>query len=120
MECSECKKLFSEKKNLLKHKRNVHNIYCVPKERRKDSTTNTYNCVYCKKEYNKSSVRWFHEKKCKIIYEEKQINDSLLKEEENKKQVKEIEKLKKNITELKNPISSKDFENIVSLLLTKR
>jgi len=62
--CSECNKTFSNKKGLLKHRRNIHEIYCKEKQRKRDETTNCYKCKYCTKEYTISQSRWSHEKIC--------------------------------------------------------
>jgi hypothetical protein len=124
MECSDCKKTFPEKKNLLKHRRNVHNIYCISKERRKDCTTNTYNCQYCKKEYTLSSSRWIHEKKCKILFEEEQKRIELLEKEnerqrkENERQRKEIEDLREQLIKSKK-IKHKNFQALNKMLIER-
>jgi mRNA-degrading endonuclease RelE of RelBE toxin-antitoxin system len=100
--CSICNKTYSNKKGLLKHRRNVHEVYCIEKDRKKDETSNCYKCKYCTKEYLYSQSRWQHEKKCKIQNEEKE------KEEEEKRLKDDIE-LQTQI--LKNEMLQKELDD---------
>ena len=72
--CSICNKTYSNKKGLLKHRRNVHKVYCIEPDRKKDEKTNCYNCKYCNNKYLYSQSRLYHEKKSKIKNEEKEKN----------------------------------------------
>ena len=87
--CSICNKTYSNKKGLLKHRRNVHAVYCIEPDRKKNEKTNCYKCKYCDKEYTYFQSRWQHEKKCKIQNEEKEKNviEYKIKKEEKDKQM---------------------------------
>jgi hypothetical protein len=109
--CSQCNKIFSNKKCLLQHNRNVHSIYCKEKDRRRDETTNCYSCKYCKKEYKISQSRWFHEKKCSVKNKQKLLLQEIENEKlETKKKLGEIiriEELEKQNESLQKIIQNK-------------
>ena len=56
-----------------------------------ESSTQLYNCRFCNKCYDKRQSRWYHEQKCKIIFEENNKKNKL----ENEKLINEIDNLKK-------------------------
>ena len=92
--CSLCNKTYANKKCLFAHKRNIHNVYCVGKDRRKNETNNKYSCQKCKKNFSFAQSRWLHEKTCKIEIEIEE-NDPLVLKEENIRLKNEIIELKK-------------------------
>lgn len=100
--CSLCNKTYSNKKSLLKHRRNVHDVYCIEPDRKKDEKTNCYKCKYCDKEYTLFQSRWQHEKKCKIQNEQKE-------KEKEEKRLKEDAELQAQI--LKNEMLQKELEH---------
>ena len=119
--CSICKKTYASKKGLLKHKRDIHNEFCINKERRKNETNNTYSCEYCKKSFSFLQSRWTHEKKCKIDSEKKIENILVLKEdlikekEENLKHRAEILRLKNRLLSGKR-LDNKSFRAVNKIL----
>jgi hypothetical protein len=124
MDCSLCDKSFANQKCLLKHRRNIHNIFCIGRDRKKDVETNTYDCKYCNKQYNIISSRWRHEKTCKKqedtpqeTPQEKLENTLILKEEYEKLKLENACLKEKLIKSNKpNPNSIRSFNKI----LTKR
>jgi len=129
--CSVCNNIYSNKKSLLKHRRAVHGIYCVTKERRKNETTDCYKCSYCDKEYKIPQSRWQHEKKCKIEKEKKDEQMLVLKEENEElrnelvknemyktKQKEEIIKLQKKLLSSKR-LDTKTFKSLNKLLMER-
>jgi len=98
--CSVCNNVYSNKKSLLKHRRAIHGIYCVSKERRKNETNDCYNCSYCNKEYKIPQSRWQHEKKCKT----EKFSQILKKDDEIIELKNEIKELKTLVINLRQNI----------------
>jgi len=88
--CNICNKLYSSYKTLWTHNKNKHKINItnnlnnsennlIKSENNLIKSENNINCRYCNKEYHNIKSRWSHEKKCKIIFDEKeqekQINE---------------------------------------------
>ena len=88
--CNICNKIYSSYKTLWKHNKNKHkpnNINnlnnsennLIKSENNLIKSDKNINCRYCNKEYYNIKSRWSHEKKCKIIFDEKeqekQINE---------------------------------------------
>ena len=117
--CTLCSKTYSSNKGLLKHKRLIHNEFCIDKERRKNESTNTYSCGFCKKTFSFLQSRWTHEKKCKN--EPKLENILVPKEEyetlrtENIKQNEEIMRLKNRLLSGKR-LDNKSFRAVNKIL----
>lgn len=113
VECSLCKKTYASKKNLLKHNRLKHTVFCVSKVRRKDDETNTYKCRFCDKEYSLYQSRWYHEKKChekdKCHEKHEQIVENALSIN-NEDILKENIMLKKRLIQLEDKLSNKSIE----------
>ena len=119
--CSICDKIFLSKKNLLKHNRNVHEIYCIDKHRRKDEITNCYNCQYCKNEYRFIQSRWQHEKRCKIQKErenEEEAEKIKLIKEENIRQKQQIIELQQKLLKTKK-LDNKTFKALNKILIER-
>jgi hypothetical protein len=105
--CSECNKTFSNKKGLLKHRRNIHEIYCKEKQRKRDEITNCYSCKYCKKEYKISQSRWSHEKTCPEKIKQETMADEMERIRIESERLKlEAEKQKDEIIRLQNKLLS--------------
>jgi hypothetical protein len=128
--CSECNKTFSTKHGLLKHRRNIHEIYCIEKDRKRDETTNCYKCKYCMKEYKISQSRWYHEKTCsekikqetmaqemeRIRMESERLkleNERIIKEK-----TEEINRLQKKLLKSKR-IDKKTFKAVNKVLIER-
>ena len=111
--CSLCNKTYSTKHGLLKHNRNIHAIYCVDKDRKRDEKTNCYKCKYCTKEYKISQSRWYHEKVCsERIKQETMAAEMERIRLENERIKLEAEKQKEEIIRLqKKLLSSKRIDN---------
>jgi hypothetical protein len=124
--CSLCNKTYSNKKCLLQHNRNIHAIYCIEKDRKRDETTNSYSCKYCKKEYKISQSRWYHEKICpeKIKQETMAAEMERIKIEneriklEAEKQKEEIIRLQKKLLSSKR-LDKKTFKAVNKLLIER-
>ena len=124
--CSLCNKTYTNKKCLLQHNRNVHAIYCIEKERKRDETTNCYKCKYCKKEYKISQSRWKHEQTCsekvkqqKIAEEVENVkleNDRLQKE--NMEKSNQIIKLQNKLLKCKR-LDNKTFKAVNKILIER-
>jgi len=126
--CSICNKYFSNKKNQLKHNRNIHGVYCIDKGRRRDEA-NMYNCKYCNKEYINLQSRWHHEIKCKDkiqephakievtneFYSQVLKNRLLEKELEHKN---EIIKIQKKLLHAKR-VDTKTFKTVNKILMDR-
>ena len=110
MECSICNNSFINIKGLQKHRRNVHEIYCINKDRRKDEVKNCYTCQYCDKEYRLAQSRWQHEKKCKIE-KEKQEEEKRSLELKNQQLEQDLKDYKDQVIKLqKKLLSSKRLD----------
>jgi hypothetical protein len=113
--CSLCNKSYSSKKGLLKHRRDIHEIYYVDKDRKRDKETNCYHCRYCKKEYKIAQSRWEHEKKCN---KKDTPEDTIVSIPEPIK--KEMDKMKEQIQKLQEKLlSSKRLDNKTFKALNK-
>jgi hypothetical protein len=111
--CTLCNKTYSTKKYLLQHNRNVHSIYCIEKDRKRDETTNCYKCRYCTKEYKISQSRWKHEKTCSEKIKQQMMADEIEKIKlENERMKEEAENHKNEIIRLqKKLLNSKRIDN---------
>ena len=124
--CTLCDKTFANNKGFMKHKRNIHGIFCIDKDRRKDEEKDCYLCKYCKKEYVKVKSRWVHEKKCKIENEKENDRLLVLKEENDKlknellqnemKHQQQIIKLQQKIIS-SNRLDNKTFKAVNKILM---
>jgi len=90
--CDICNKLYSSYKSLWKHNKNIHknniihhntniildNTNIIPPNTNIVETTK-YSCKCCNKIFNNYQNRWKHEKKCKIIFEEKEKQNNEIK-----------------------------------------
>jgi hypothetical protein len=111
--CSLCNKTYSNKKCLLQHNRNIHAIYCIEKDRKRDETTKCYSCKYCTKEYKISQSRWYHEKICPEKIKQQNMAEEMERIKlENEIMKQEAEKQKDEIILLqKKLLSSKRIDN---------
>jgi hypothetical protein len=124
--CSLCNKTYSNKKCLLQHNRNVHAIYCIEPDRKRDEITNCYKCRYCIKEYTISQSRWKHEKTCseKIKQETMAAEIERIKIEneriklEAEKQKEEIIRLQKKLLSSKR-LDKKTFKAVNKILIER-
>ena len=128
--CSECNKTFSNKKGLLKHRRNIHEIYCKEKQRKRDETTNCYKCKYCTKEYTISQSRWSHEKICSERIKQQslaaemeriKLENEIMKQENERiinEQKDEIIRLQKKLLKNKR-IDNKTFKAVNKILIER-
>jgi hypothetical protein len=124
--CSLCNKTYSTKRGLLKHNRNIHAIYCIEKDRKRDETTNSYKCKYCIKEYINYQSRWKHEKNCSEKVKQQKIaenvenvkleNERLLKE--NMEKSNQIIKLQNKLLKCKR-IDNKTFKAVNKILIER-
>ena len=88
--CNICNKIYSSYKTLWKHNKNKHKLNIQNNLNNSENNLNNsennlikseknINCRYCNKEYYNIKSRWSHEKKCQIIFvekeQEKQINE---------------------------------------------
>jgi len=124
--CSLCNKTYSNKKCLLQHNRNVHSIYCIEKDRKRDETTNCYSCRYCKKEYKISQSRWKHEQNCSEKVKQEKIAEEVENVKlENERLLKEMERIKLENDKLKNKllkckkIDNKTFKAVNKILIER-
>jgi hypothetical protein len=105
--CNICNKSYSSYSSLWNHNKNIHkNNINISKLLVSEKYVNSpleinnriYKCKYCNNEYNHKQSRWSHEQKCKIIYEEKKIENKIheIKIAEINKEIKlaEIDKEK--------------------------
>ena len=117
--CSLCNKTYSNKKCLLQHNRNIHSIYCIEKDRKRDETTNCYSCKYCAKEYTISQSRWYHEKMCSEKIKQQTIAEEMERIKlENEKQKGEIIRLQKKLLNSKR-INNKTFKAVNKILIER-
>ena len=137
--CNICNKLYSSYKTLWKHNKNKHkpnvNISNSLVSDKYDNSqlkiNKIYKCKYCDNEYNHKQSRWSHEKKCQIIFEEKEKQNNELniakielekynldKEHEIKLAEIELEKINANkeikLAEINKEIELKKLEIIAS------
>ena len=124
--CSLCNKTYSTKHGLLKHRRNIHNIYCIEKERKRDEKTNCYSCRYCKKEYTISQSRWYHEQTCSEKEKKQKIVEEIERIKlENEKMKEDAIKHKDEIIRLQNKllkckrIDNKTFKAVNKILIER-
>ena len=124
MECSICNNSFINIKGLQKHRRNMHTIYCIDIERRKDEIQNCYSCQYCEKEYRLAKSRWAHEKKCKIEKEKRDEEKRILElknqqlEQDLKDHKDQIIKLQKKLLSSKR-LDTKTFKAVNKILMDR-
>ena len=124
--CSLCNKTYSTKHGLLKHRRNIHNIYCIEKDRKRDEITNCYKCKYCNKEYTIYQSRWYHEQTCSEKIKQQNIAQEVENVKlENDRLVKEMERIKLENDKLKNKllkckrIDNKTFKAVNKILIER-
>ncbi len=102
--CNICDKLYSSYKSLWKHTKNIHkqevdkklekggkSLEKGGKNLEKDDFLNNiinYNCRFCNKNYNNKNSRWYHEQKCKVIFDEKELKNKEIKIAEINKEIK--------------------------------
>ena len=124
--CSLCDKTYSSKRGLLKHNRNIHAIYCIEKDRKRDETTNCYKCKYCSKEYINYQSRWKHEKNCSEKIKQQKIKEEVENVKlENDRLLKEMERIKLENDKLKNKLlkckklDNKTFKAVNKILIER-
>jgi hypothetical protein len=95
--CNICNKLYSSYQSLWIHNRkyHTHNTIITNQLQSNDQSSNNQKCKYCNKIFSHYNNKWRHEKTCK----NKVIEVSVITE------------LKKEITELKNMITTKNTTN---------
>lgn len=109
---------------MLKHRRNMHTIYCIDIERRKDEIQNCYTCKYCDKEYRLAKSRWAHEKKCKIEKEKREEEKRILElknqqlEQDLKDYKDQVIKLQKKLLSSKR-LDTKTFKAVNKILMDR-
>ena len=101
--CNICNKIYSSYKTLWKHNKNKHKLNIqnnlnnsennlIKSENNLIKLEKNINCRYCNKEYYNIKSRWSHEKKCQIIFnekeQEKQINEIKIAEINSNKEIK--------------------------------
>ena len=95
--CTICNKLYSSYQSLWIHNKKYHNHNTIITNQLQsnDQSSNNQKCKYCNKIFSHYNNKWRHEKTCKSKVIE----------------VSEITELKKEITELKNMITTKNTTN---------
>jgi hypothetical protein len=124
--CSLCNKTYSTKRGLLKHNRNIHAIYCIEKDRKRDETTNSYKCKYCIKEYINYQSRWKHEQTCSEKEKQQKIAEEMERiklenekmKEDAKKNKDEIIRLQKKLLNCKR-LDNKTFKAVNKILIER-
>ncbi len=95
--CNICNKIFSSYKTLWTHNKNIHKNNDCKKVvnggkclKKSGENLLNYNCRFCNKNYNNKNSRWYHEQKCKVIFEEKekQINKIKIAEINSNEKIK--------------------------------
>jgi hypothetical protein len=101
--CKTCNKEYSSYSSLWNHNKNIHKINnynnlnnsennLIKSENNLIKSEKNINCRYCNKEYYNIKSRWSHEKKCQIIFnekeQEKQINEIKIAEINSNKEIK--------------------------------
>ena len=101
--CKTCNKSYSSYSSLWNHIKNIHKINnlnnlnnsennLIKSENNLIKSEKNINCRYCNKEYYNIKSRWSHEKKCQIIFnekeQEKQINEIKIAEINSNKEIK--------------------------------
>jgi len=105
--CNICNKIYSSYKTLWTHNKNKHKnneIKNIIMQLKSNENDNILVCKYCNKKFTHRNNRWFHEKKCKIIFDENKQNEIKIAEINSNKEIKlaEInEKIKLAEIELK-------------------
>ena len=112
--CKTCNKSYSSYSSLWNHIKNIHKLNIQNNLNNSENNLNNsennlnnsennlikseknINCRYCNKEYYNIKSRWSHEKKCQIIFnekeQEKQINEIKIAEINSNKEI-ELKKL---------------------------
>ena len=118
--CNICNKIYSSYKTLWKHNKNKHKnneIKNIIMQLKSNENDNILVCKYCNKKFTHRNNRWFHEKKCKIIFDENKQNEIKIAEINSNKEIKlaeinkEIELKKLEIKKENSIIKQKSNKN---------
>ena len=110
--CKTCNKEYSSYSSLWNHTKNIHkniNIIKYQKDiieyQNNDIENKIFSCKYCNKDFSFNNNKYRHEKKCKIIFDEKeqekQINEIKIAEINKEIKLAEIELEKYNLDKQK-------------------
>jgi hypothetical protein len=93
--CNRCNKLYSSYKSLWKHNKNIHKNININKYHKdiieyqnNDIENKIFSCKYCNKDFSFNNNKYRHEKKCKIIFDEKEQENNEIKIAEINKEIK--------------------------------
>jgi len=111
--CTECNKAYTNRRNLLKHKRDIHKSFEREKREKKDEE-NCYYCKNCDKNYKNIQSRWRHEKTCKPIVDIVTQNNIQQEMDILKKQVQELQQKLHSHT-----LDTKTFRAINKILIDR-